>query len=333
MALTQIADVIVPEVFTAYMLKETMEKAGVFTSGLVVPDGHMAQLLSGGGRLFNHPFWNDLDNTGSTVVDDDPSHVITAAKITATKMQFVRQFRARAWSTADLSAELAGDNPMARIVSRVSAYWAREFNRLTVSTLNGLINDNVANNSGDMVYVAGVGVGGSTTATDGITAEYILETKQTMGDAAESLEIIVMHSRIYTNLQQQQLIVFIPPARGEVKIPTYLGYRVVVSDTVPVSGLQYTSYLTAPGVIGYAEKPPAKPVESYRLPLTGYGAGTESLVTRRQFGLHPYGFNWSDGSCAGEFPTTAELELDANWQRKYPERKQVPIAVLITTSA
>ena len=332
MALVQISNVVVPEVFTAYMLKETMEKAGVFTSGLVVPDSFMAGLLAGGGRLFQHPFWADLDNTGSVVADDDPAHVITPLNLAATKMQFIRQFRTQAWSTANLAGELAGDNPMARIVSRVSAYWAREFNRLTISTLNGIINDNIANDSGDMVFSSGVGVGGLT-PTDGITAEAILETKQTMGDAAESLRILVMHSRIYTNLQQQQLIVFIPNARGEISIPTYLGYHVVVSDTVPVDTGVYTTYLCAPGVVGYAEKPPLKPVETYSLPLTGYGAGTESLVTRRQFSLHPYGWNFTDADTAVEFPSTTELEAAANWDRKYPERKQVPIAVLLSTAA
>lgn len=332
MAITQLTNAIVPEVFTAYMLEQTKEKAGVFTSGLVQPDAYMASLLSGGGRLFQHPFWKDLDGTSSQVVDDDPSHTITPRNIIAAKMQFVRQFRAQAWSTADLVAELAGDKPMMRIVSRVSDWWAREYNRIVISTINGIVNDNIANDSGDMVYSSGVGVGGAT-ATDGITAEAILETKQTMGDAADALAIIVMHSRLFTNLQQQQLIITVPNAEGRVMFQTYLGYRVVVSDTVPVSGSQYTSYLCAPGVVGYAEKPPAIPVETYRLPLTGYGAGTETLVTRRQYAFHPYGFNWVDNTCVLQFPTNTEIELAVNWDRKFPERKQVPIAVLISTAA
>jgi hypothetical protein len=202
--------------------------------------------------------------------------------------------------------------------------------------MNGLLADNIANDGGDMVFSAGVGVGGAT-PTDGVTAEAVLETKQTMGDASEFLKIIVMHSRIYTNLQEQQLIVFIPNARGEITIPTYLTYRVVVSDTVPVdtSGADdiYTTYLCAPGVIGYAEKPPAKPVDSKPEPLQGMGAGVEILVTRRQFSLHPYGFNWTDAACVGEFPTTAEIETVTNWDRKFAERKQVPIATLLSTAA
>lgn len=334
MALTQLSDIVIPEVYSAYVMKETMEKAGVFTSGLVKPDAFMSSQLAGGGHLFNMPFWYDLDSSDSQPVDDDPSHTITPAKIGADKMRFVRQFRARAWSTANLSGELAGANPMQAIVSRTAAYWAREFNKLTIATLNGVINDNVAANSGDMVYVAGVGTGGSTTPTVGIDAEIVLEAKQTMGDAADLLQIIVMHSRIYTNLQQQQLITFIPDAGNpHIRIPTYLGYRVVVSDTCPTgSGSAYVSYLAAPGVLGYGEKPPIKPVEFKSEPLQGYGAGVEIMVTRRQFALHPYGLDFTDASTAAQFATTAELESAANWVRKVPERKMIPFVAIISTA-
>lgn len=155
-----------------------------------------------------------------------------------------------------------------------------------------------------------------------------------MGDAAEKLQVLVMHSRLYTNLQKQQLIVFIPNAQGIINIPTYLGYQVVVSDTCPVKAvstdLHYTSYLSMPGILGWAEKPPAVPVATQREELQGNGAGVEALITRRQFSMHPMGFTFLDGSTAGEFPTDAELQLAANWDRSYPERKQIPFVAMIT---
>ena len=55
MALVRISDVITPEVYNAYMVKDTTVNADVFKSGLVVEDAHMSAMLSGGGRLFNHP--------------------------------------------------------------------------------------------------------------------------------------------------------------------------------------------------------------------------------------------------------------------------------------
>jgi hypothetical protein len=327
---TRLSDAIVPDVFLAYMLKETTEHADIFMSGAIKQDPQMASLLAGGGRLFNHPFWGDLDNTESGIGSDDPAVVADTGKIGATKLQFIRQYRTRGWSSARLVAELAGDDPQRRIASRVGDYWARQFNRIVINSLTGVFADNVANDSSDMVYDVSANSG-----VDGmISPDAVLETKQTMGDNADSLALLIMHSRVYTNLQKQNLIDFIPNARGEIKIPTYLGYQVIVSDTVPVttSGQDhlYTTYLLGQGCIGFAESPPQMPVEVFRYPAKGNGAGVDELWTRRQYGLHVYGWNWEDASCAGEFPTNAELATTANWNRKIAERKQVSLAALIT---
>lgn len=331
MAVTRLSDAIVPEVFTAYMLKETTEQADIFQSGAIRTDAEMASLISGGGRLFNHPYWGDLDNTESGIGSDDPASVATPGKISADKLQFIRQFRTRGWSSAKLVAELAGDDPQRRIASRVGAYWARQFNRFVVATLTGVFADNVANDSGDMV----LDITGETGVDAMISADAVLETKQTLGDAADQLKLLIMHSRVYTNLQKQNLIEFIPNARGEITIPTYLGYQVLVTDTVPVASLgggnySYTTYLLGSGVLGFCEVPPATPVETDHFPAKGNGAGVDELWTRRQFALHPYGWNFTDSLTAAEFPTNAELANAANWDRKWPERKHVAMAALIT---
>lgn len=341
MALTQITDVIVPEVFANYMFVDTAEKAAVFQSGVIQPDAEMAKRLSDGGRLFNYPWFKDLDDDAPAIPTDDPADVLTTKKIGTGKHAFVRNYRTQGWSDADLAKELAGADPMERIRSRVGAYWGRYFNKATIYTLNGILNDNIANDSGDMVHDISAATGTVTIANGADTvpaytmhAAAILEAKQTLGDAADALALIVMHSRIYTNLQKQQLIVFIPNAQGVIEIPTYLGYRVLVSDTVPVAvsgaDLIYTTYLCAEGILGWAEKPPAVPVATEREEKQGNGAGVESLITRRQFSIHPYGFTFLDASTAGEFPTDAEMQLAANWDRAFPERKQIKLAAILT---
>ncbi len=335
MSVVRISDVIVPEVFGPYMLKETMVKADVFRSGLVVPNAELAARLAGGGTTFQAPVWNDLsDDNESEIGSDNPAEVITPDKIDAYKMQSRRQFRTKAWSSADLVAELAGDNPMQRIVGRVSEWWARDFNRITIATLNGVINANVANNSGDMVYVAGVGYGGSTTPTAALDADKIIDAKQGMGDRADGLKVIMMHSVVYSSLQKQNLIDFIPNSRGEITMPTYLGYMVIVSDTVPVvavsGGYAYTSYLSAPGVIAFGESAPAIPVETERYPSQGNGVGVEALFTRRQFAMHPIGHNWKEASVVKQFPSNTELATASNWERKFPERKQIPFVAIVS---
>jgi hypothetical protein len=329
-SVTRLSDAIVPEVFSAYMQKATMEQADIFRSGAIKTDPMMGSLLAGGGRLFQHPSWGDLDNTEAGIGSDDPDVSATPGKIGSFKLQFVRQFRTRGWSSALLVSELAGSDPQRAIANRVGEYWARQFERYLVATLTGVLADNVANDSGDMVY----DVSDETGVDAMISADAVLETKQTMGDAASSLKLLIMHSRVYTNLQKQNLIDFIPNARGEITIPTYLGYQVLVTDNVPVTAdgddFLYTTYLLGQGCVGFADSPPARPVAVEHFPAKGNGAGVDELWTRRQFALHPYGFHFTDVSTAGEFPTNAELAGVTNWDRRWPERKMVPIAALIT---
>lgn len=152
-----------------------------------------------------------------------------------------------------------------------------------------------------------------------------------MGDNASGLAMLLMHSRLYSNLQKQNLIDYIPNSEGKINFPTYLGYRVVVDDGCPFVSSVYHTYLVGSGAFGWAEVPVDVPSETFRYPSQGNGAGVEELWTRRQFVMHPYGFDWTDSSVAGEFPTFAELRTTANWDRKYAERKQIQMALLLTT--
>lgn len=162
MAITRVSDVIVPELYDMYDRLATKEKATVFTSGLVVDVADISSKLAGGGEMWNTPMWNDLaDTNGSSIASDNPAEELDTDKIDAIKQITRRQYRTKGWATADLTAHLAGDDPMQAIVARTAPWWAREMNRLTVATLNGVINSNIANNAGDMVFNVGVGVGTS----------------------------------------------------------------------------------------------------------------------------------------------------------------------------
>jgi len=188
----------------------------------------------------------------------------------------------------------------------------------------------------DATGVAGTWtIAGNAVNKSQMSAFAILEAKQTMGDRASGLRIIIMHSRVYTNLQAQNLITFVPNSQGVIEFPTYLGYRVVVTDNVPVAdagggNLHYTSYLCGEGILGWGESPPAKPVAVERDEMQGNGSGIETLITRRQYALHPYGFHWTGSSVAADFPSDPELATAGNWDRVFPERKQIAFAAIKT---
>ena len=331
MSYVRLSDAIQPEIFSAYMLKETTVKAHIFESGALTPDADLASKLAGGGRLFQAPFWNDLDDTESDVVNDDASDEAEPGKIGAAKLQAIRQVRSRGWSSARLVKYLAGDDPQMRIAERAGQYWARQFNSITVNTLRGVFADNASNDSGDMIH----DITGLSNAAGKISAEAILETRQTMGDEGDALGLLIMHSRLLTNLKILNLIDFIPNSRGEVVIPTYLGYRVLETDQVPAldqgGGVTwYHTYLLGLGCLGWAETGYEPQVEVDSNPRGGKGGGIQELWMRRQFCLHPYGFNFTDSSTAGEFPTNTELRTAANWDRKFSERKMYKMALLIS---
>ena len=335
MVVTRLSDAVIPAVFVPYMLKETMTKTAIFQSGILRQDAQLSSFLSGGGQTVNVPFWNDLaDTSTANISSDDPAVTAAPDKIVAATDIAIRNNRNKAWSDADLVSELAGDDPMKRISSRVSAWWAREFQRYLVSVLRGMIANNIAINASDMRVVIGTDAVGAAAAAEKVSANAILDAAQTMGDASDVLDTIIMHSVVYTNLAKQNLIDFIPDSEGKVRFPSYLGYQVVKDDGCPaVAGtnrIMYHTYLVGKNALAFAEVPPDVPVETFRYPAQGNGAGVEELWTRRQFVMHPYGIKWTSNTMAGRSPTDAELRTTSNWSRVYPERKQIPIACLQT---
>ena len=331
--MTRISDVIVPEVFDTYMVNNTKQTMAFYQTGVLRPDAALGAKLAGGGRTFNVPFWRDLDDTESDTASDDPDSYASASPVTTGKDVALRQVRTKGWTTSNLTAELAGADPMARITSRVGAYWGRQFDSIAVATARGVFADNIANDGGDMVKDISVNSGVATANL--ISAEAIMDAAQTMGDEKQALNLIVMHSVVNTRLAKLDLIDFRPDSEGKIWSPYYLGYRVHVSDRVPVINVgggvvKYHNYLFGSDAFGWAEHAVEKPVETESKASAGDGMGVEELWTRRQFALHPYGIKWTDAVVAGEFPTNAELATAANWDRVYPERKQIPMALLIT---
>lgn len=330
----RIGDTIVPEVFNGYMFKNTMIQSALYNTGVFRSDADLAAKLAGGGRTFNVPFWKDLADEESDPVSDDPDSNATPSGVTTGKDVALRQVRAKGWSTMQLTAELAGSDPMKRIQERVTPYWARQFDDIAIASVRGVLADNIANDAGDMVKDISIDTAAALTADNLFSAEAVMDAAQTMGDAKQVLKLIVMHSVVNTRLSKLDLIDFRPDSEGKNWHSYYQDFRVVVSDKMPVivgaNKTMYHTYLFGPDAIGWAESPYVKPSEVEAKPSAGDGGGQEILWTRRQFAIHPYGIKWTDTTVGGEFPTNAELRLAANWDRVYPERKQIPIAALIT---
>lgn len=334
MTQTRISDVVVPEVFSNYMSKNTVQTMALYQQGVMRDDADLKTKLAGGGRTFNVPFWKDLDDEESDTASDDPDSHSVPDKLSSGTDIAARQIRTKSWSSMHLSGELAGSDPMKRINERVAAYWGRQFDDIAIASVRGIYADNIANDSGDMVNSIATDSAGAETAAEWFSAEAVMDTAQTLGDAKKDLKLIVMHSVVHTRLAKNDLITFRPDSTGTQFHEMFMDWRVQVSDKCPaVAGTNRTTYwsmLFGADALGWAESPVAKPVEVDPVPSSGDGMGAEILYTRRQVAIHPYGIKWTDTTVSGEFPTNAELMLAANWDRVYAERKQLPLALLQT---
>lgn len=326
MASTRISDVVVPELWTPNFILASPELTAFFNSGIVTRDPVLDSLAKGEGETFHVRHMNDLVNEEENIGNDDPSDTATPKKTSGSEQIAVKLMRNQGWSSMDMVAALMSPDPVEVIRARVASYWARRFQAGTISILNGVLADNEANDGGDMIFDA-IADGDGT-----ISGENILNAKATMGDAAGQLNAIAMHSVLYTKLQKQQLITYLRDGDANVSFPTYLGYRVVVDDGLPVTsdgegGFEYISVLYASGALRMGFGAPKTPTEIERNAAAGNGEGEEILWNRQHFVLHPYGFSYQ--TSAGRNPANSVLSTAAAWDRVY-DRKQVPIAFLRT---
>lgn len=343
MAVVRLAQAIVPEVYRTYTAVNNPEKSEIFTSGLIARDPLFDQIARQGGKTGTIPFWKDLDPTEEeNQSNDDPADFAIPKSLTSGTMIYRKCFVNQSYSAMDLVTELAGSDPMQRIRNRFGAYWTRRDQRRLVATLTGIYLDNVANDSSDMV------VDPSGTGDGLITSVAAIDAEFTMGDATGDFVGMIVHSKVMSRLEKNDLIDTIPDSAGK-PLKYYRGKRVIMDDGVYKTGsgnnTVYTTYFFGAGAIGFGgeeghafalgEGVPTEPVEVYREPQAGHGGGQEAVIERRTIILHPFGFKWIEDPASTEndlvefSPTNADLANAAHWDRVV-DRKQVPLAFLRT---
>lgn len=336
MAATKISDVVVPSVFDGYVQQITAEKHALIDSGAAVQDDSINEKLAGGGLTFNAPSWKDLDNTDAGIGDDTESPEISPLKTGTAEEILVRLSRAQAWKSMDLTGLLAGSDPMASISSRVGEYWARERQRTFVAMMKGVFADNTANDAGDYTYD---NTGTYSLGVTTFSAEAFIDAMLTAGDNMDIFTMTMMHSVVYARALKNNLIDFVSDSvnGNAVRIPTFLGRRVIVDDGLPVSTNDYDTWLFGANSIRFGSTPAPVPTEIERKPGQGNGFGAEILYNRQVWCYHPVGHQFAVASPASGGPsnaaTSGNLAAATSWDRVWPERKMVKIARLVTTEA
>lgn len=335
MATTRLSDIIDVTIFRDLPQVEGPEKTAFFESGIVTRNGLLDELANAPGKIIELPYWNDLD--GSIEVnysDDNPANVATPQKIAQGEQIARKAFINQGWQAADLASELAmGGTAMEAVRARTDRYFMRQWQRRLVASSNGILADNVANDSGDMVVDVAAEAIASQTADTKFNRDVFTEAVYTMGDMATELSAISVHSAVMQQMVKNDDIVYIPDSQGQLTIPTYMGLRVIVDDGMTVTagttdGFKYTSVLFGSGMFGYGVGSPETPVEIEREAAQGNGGGIETLWLRNTWLLHPFGFQ-ATGTPAGQSFTNTELAAATSFDRVL-DRKLIPMAFLKT---
>jgi len=173
-------------------------------------------------------------------------------------------------------------------------------------------------------------------STVAFTADLVVDALATMGDTVDATRIIIVNSTIFASMRKNNLIDFIPDARGEIDIPTFLGHRVIVNDNLRVDAPlanDFDTWIVGGDAVGWGIRTPRVPLGIERNELNQTGGGEEILVSRVEWGIYVRGFDY-DGSTnpVGDGGVTnAFLETSANWTLNYA-RKNIPLIRLVTAA-
>lgn len=330
---TIISDAIEPAVFDPYVVEKTADFARFYMGGIVQNDAELNALATAGGRSINMPFWHDL--TGPDEVLSDSSG-LTLGKITAGQDVATLLMRGRSWGVNDLAKSVSGDRDvMAKIGNMVADYWARKYRDIAISSLDGVIASNIANNAGDMVKDVSGATNADISSATKFSADAFIDGQSTFGDAFGGITGIGMHPDLYYAMMKLDPTSFEKESMGDLMVTTYRGLRLIVDRKIPFTpkagnlatdaAPMYTTYLFGNGAFGLGQGAAPVPSETAR----DADLGIDKLYSRSHILMHLRGFKHTGASVAGSSPTNAELANGANHLRVY-ERENVRIAAIIT---
>ena len=328
MAITKISDVIVPELFNPYVVNRTMELSALFQSGIVANNSEFDALASEAARTHNMPFFEDLNGESESILEDVK---MTPANIGSNKDVSTTIFRQKMWGATNLSAALAGADPMKAIGELVASFWARDMQKELIAILNGVFGTYTDTSLSKDVTPMGDHIAdltkNSTAAAKNLSASAFIDALQLLGDAQSQLTGVVMHSATKSYLKKQNLIQTERDST-DVEFDVYQGRRVIVDDGCPVDSGTYTTYLFGNGAIALGNGNPVGFVATEMDRDKQTGAGVDYLINRKAFILHPRGIAYTGAVREHvETPTREELANAQNWNPVY-EPKQLRIVAI-----
>lgn len=314
MPATKFSDLIVPEIFTKYLIQETTKTNAFLNSGIATSDPSVT--ITEGGKTVNIPFFHELSANDEVLKEGTD---LTVNNITASKDIAAVHARSVAFGAYDLAKLFSGADPIAAMRVQLGNYWSTRMTEVILNTLNGIfgVTDLATANQLD-------------NSANTLTADVMSDAMFLLGDKSSKITALAMHSKVYAKLKKLDLVDTIQPSTVSPAYSTYMTKRIIMDDSIqPVSGTGATAvypvYLFGAGSLAYNENGVLATYEQDRDIL----AKQDVFTSTRVFTMHPRGVKWIGTPEDGETPSNTELATAANWSL-VENPKNVAIARVLT---
>ena len=255
----------------------------------------------------------------------------------------------KGWEEKDFTQSISGKDFMAEIASQVGTYWDDYDQKTIISILTGVFNMTgtlnqpfIDSHVTDITAETGsVTINGRDYPNNRFNETTINSAAQkASGDNKNTFSLIIMHSFVATNLENANLLTRLKytDAQGiqrDLNLGTLNGRTVLIDDSMPVIGGNYTSYLLGNSAIDYADTGVKVPYEVWRDPKSQ--GGLDQLLTRQRKIFAPRGIGFTMAAMGSNSPALSEFEMGTNWEivqnsgkTETIDIKAIPIAKIIS---
>jgi len=263
---------------------------------------------------------------------------LTPGKITADNQIAPVLHRGRAFSSRDLASLAVGGrtDPMAAIAQKMAAYINNQKQKDLYSCLTGAFGSINANSSSSALFDLTIDSESGDSPTV-LSPRHIARAKSKLGDQGGKLTAIAMHSNVYGDLLERNMIDRVYDNNGDADtaaasgsttrafdgpnvVETFGGLRIIVSDDIPTTGsgasTEYSTFFFTQGAVVTGEQAPIR-TQTDRDIL----ALEEAMAVDLHYIYHPVGLKYAVSTVN---PNRSVLETVGSWSKVY-ETKNIGI--------
>lgn len=274
-------------------------------------------LIGEKGNVATIPIYKPLDanESGMEALNNDGETNNTPVEISGNKQTCMMIQRMKAFKAKDFTKELTGADPMTQIKNKIAGYYQQVWENEMMNIAKAVLGVTALKE-----HVLDLG-------EKAIDAGSVYDIGQAaLGDMADGLGLMVMHSMIYKEYQKMGMVDFDKYVIGEViqkevTLPTIAGKHVLVTDRYTSNGLTgtnavYSTFLFGEGAfLSCDKKNYEKQYTTNYDPETA--AGIDKFYTKQGKVLHPNGLSLAVDNIEKESPTFAELGTSSNYALKF----------------